>query len=80
MFAYKFMHDHKKACAAAKILEICIFYFFWVGRGCFRLRHMKNKDVRKSQASSRNSEVIDVRKVARHPPSWRVVACNDYSF
>ena len=29
---------------------------------------------------SRNSEAIDVRKVARHPPSRCVVVCNDYSF
>ena len=45
-----------------------------------RLRHKKNKGVRQSQASSRNSEVIDVSKVARHPPNRRVVACDDYSF
>ena len=31
-------------------------------------------------ASSQNSEAVDVRKVARHPPSRRVVACDDYSF
>ena len=31
-------------------------------------------------ASSQNSEAIDVRKVARHPPSRRVVAYDDYSF
>ena len=45
-----------------------------------RLRHKKNKGVRPSHASSRNSEAIDVWKVARHPPSRRVVACDDYSF
>ena len=41
---------------------------------------MQNKGVRQSHASSRNSESIDVLKVARHPPSRRVVACDDYSF
>ena len=45
-----------------------------------RLRHIKNKGVWQSQPSSRNSEAIDVWKVPRHPPSRRVVACNDYSF
>ena len=34
---------------------------------------MKNKGVR-------NSEAIDVQKIARHQPSGRMVACNDYSF
>ena len=45
-----------------------------------RLRLMKSKGVRQSQASSRNSEAIDVWKVTRHPPSRRMVACHDYSF
>ena len=30
---------------------------------------MKNKGVEQSHASSRNSEAIDMQKVARHPPS-----------
>ena len=34
-----------------------------------RLRHIKNKGVQQSHASSRNLEAIDVWKVARHPPS-----------
>ena len=46
----------------------------------FRLRHKKNKGVRQSHASSRNSEAIDVWKVARHLPNRRVVVCDDYSF
>ena len=45
-----------------------------------RLRHMKNKSLRQSHASSLNSEAIDVWKVARHQPSRRVVACDDYYF
>ena len=45
-----------------------------------RLRHMKNKDVRQSHTSPRNSEAKDVWKVARHPPSRCVVAYNVYSF
>ena len=44
------------------------------------LRHGKNKGVGRLHASSRNSETIDVWKVARHPPSTHVVACDDYSF
>ena len=48
--------------------------------GCIRLRHKKNKGMRQLHASSQNSEAIDVGKVARHPPSRRVVACDDYSF
>ena len=50
-------------------------HLFWT-----RLWHKKNKGVRQSHASSRYSEAIDVWKVARHPPSRRVVACDDYSF
>ena len=45
-----------------------------------RLQHKKKKGVQQSHASSRNSEAIDVWKVACHPPSRRVVACDDYSF
>ena len=45
-----------------------------------RFRHMKDKSVRQSHASSRNSEAIDVWKITRHPPSRRVVVCDDYSF
>ena len=45
-----------------------------------RLRHMKNKGVQQSHASSQNSEAADVWKVARHPLSRHVVACDDYSF
>ena len=45
-----------------------------------RLRHKKIKGLRQSHTSSRNSEAIDMWKVARHPPSRRVVACDDYSF
>ena len=45
-----------------------------------RLWHMKNSGVPQSHASPRNSEVIDMWKVACHPPSRRVVACDDYSF
>ena len=45
-----------------------------------RLRHMKNKAVQQLHDSSRNSEAIDGWKVARHPPSRRMVACDDYSF
>ena len=41
---------------------------------------MKNKDVQKSNALSRNSEAIDVRKVACHPPSRHEVVCNNYFF
>ena len=48
-------------------------------RAC-RGHHMKNKCVRQSHVSSRSSEAIDVWKVARHLPSRRVVACDDYSF
>ena len=44
------------------------------------LRDRKNKGVGRLHASSRNSETIDVWKVARHPPSTHVVACDDYSF
>ena len=44
------------------------------------LRYRKNKGVGRLHASSRNSETIDVWKVARHPPSTHVVARNDYSF
>ena len=45
-----------------------------------RLRHKKNKGVQQLHASSRNSEAIDVWKVARIPPEgvwW--CACDDYS-
>ena len=46
----------------------------------FSIWHMKNKGVQQSHASSRNSEAIDVLKVAPHTTSGRVVACDDYSF
>ena len=45
-----------------------------------RLRHKKNKGVRQSHASSRNSKAIDVWKVTCHPPNRRVDACDEYSF
>ena len=45
-----------------------------------RLQHIKNKGVRQSHTSSRNSEAIDMWKDACHPPSRCVVVCNDYSF
>ena len=41
---------------------------------------MKNKGVRQSDASPRNSEAIDETKVARHPISRPVVVCDDYPF
>ena len=41
---------------------------------------MKNKGVRQSHTTSRNSEAMDKRKVTCHSPSRRVVACDDYFF
>ena len=41
---------------------------------------MKNKGVQQSHALSRNSETRDIRKVACHPPSRRVVACETNPF
>ena len=46
----------------------------------FRLWHMRNKGVWQSHSLSLNSQAIDVWKVACHPPSRRVVACNNYFF
>ena len=43
-----------------------------------RLQHIKNKSVQQSHASLQNSEAVDVWKVACHPPSRRVVACDDF--
>ena len=41
----------------------------------------ENKSVQQSHSSSpQNSEAIDVWKVARHPPSRRVVVCDNYFF
>ena len=45
-----------------------------------RLWHIKNKGVRQSHASSRNSEAINVWKVTCHPPSRLALTCDDYSF
>ena len=45
-----------------------------------RLWYKKNKVVQQSHASPWNLEAIDLWKVARHPPSSHVVACEDYSF
>ena len=41
---------------------------------------MKNKGVQQLHALSRNSDTIDVQKIAHHQPSRRIVACDDYSF
>ena len=67
----------KKVCICAVVLHKS---HIWEKSGSCRLRHMKNKGVRQSHASSQNSEAIDVWKVARHPSSRCVVACDDYSF
>ena len=48
---------------------------FW---GFFRLRHMKSKGMRQSRILSRNSEAIDMQKIACHQPSRGMVACDDY--
>ena len=69
-------------------LELPNFSFWWAGKsgfsffkkGKYRLRHRKNKGVRQSYASSRNSEAVDVWKITRHPPSRRVVACDNFPF
>ena len=54
---------------------------FRKGKSYFnRLWHMKNKSVWQSHSLSQKSEAIDVWKIARHPPSRRMVACHDYSF
>ena len=41
---------------------------------------MKDKGVQQLQALTLNSEAIEKWKVARHPPSSRVVVCDYYSF
>ena len=41
---------------------------------------MKNEGVQQLYALSPNSEAIDVWKVTHHPPSKRVVACDNYFF
>ena len=56
------------------------WYSFWYSFLSVRLPHMKNKGVRQSRASSRNSEATDVWKVACHPPSRRVLTCSNYFF
>ena len=57
-----------------------LLFHVWLQNVYFKLWHMKNKGVWQSHASSRNSEAINVWTVERHPPSRRVVACDDYSF
>ena len=47
--------------------------FFKFNQYNIRLRHMKNNGLRQSHTSSRNLEAIDVWKVARQPPSERVL-------
>ena len=67
------------------LLVCCCFMFFlfFSAPSCItprhafslcRLRHTKNKGVQQLHASS---EAISVGKVARHPPSRHVVACDD---
>ena len=71
-------------------LHVFKILIFWVVMGVKGQKIVQNdKEFCLSQAlayekhmhaSSQNSEAVDVRKVARHPPSRRVVACDDYSF
>ena len=53
--------------------SICNDTYYGKTKRYFCLRHMKNKGVRQSHALPRNSEAIDVWKVARHPRSRPVV-------
>ena len=50
------------------------------GYNLYRHRHMENRGVQQSHASSLNSDAIDVQKVTCRLPSRCVVACDDYSF
>ena len=57
----------------------CIYLLYFKGIQV-RLQHMKNKVTPQSHVLPQNSEAIDVRKVAHHPPSRCVVVCNDYPY
>ena len=48
----------------------------------FDLKILENSGfgIWKPHASSQNSEAVDVWKVARYPPTRRVVTCDDYLF